>query len=1219
MKKLFTFLFALASSFSMYADQYYLVGGATDSGWSKGEWERSAVRAYSADGTTWVAAVKLTVGEGDNGRFKIPNSSGDWDGLWATSQGTVLTSEWSDLSTTNVNNVDYKFCVAEEGLYLVSFNTSTLKIKAEKLTEPSKDGDYYLISSVNDYYWFAAYIATDATNASKARLTANLSFEGKTFTPMASDKHKFKGEFDGNGHTIDYAIVNSDYSNIGLFCYADVAYIHDLVIGANSSFKGVAKVGGIIGFARDRSGDVTLKNVINEARVEATGSTDANAAGLVGCATDGTKIFATNCANTGEVRGQDGQCAAFTGWAQSGTTFTNCWNIGDIYNMQDNNSLYRGDGVSVSNCYDANGNESYRQGTKIARSTVASGELCFKLNGDQSSIVWYQTLGTDADVHPVPFSTGGHSQVYATGDVKCDGTLLGNNTFTNDASESATLSHSNANGWCTVCEKLDANYLIADGEGFYSIDTADKLHWFAELVNTVNQSAKAKLTADIDYTNYKQGFIGTSQGTPFRGVFDGQEHTIKVDIVNAGSTRTGLFAYINAATIRNLVVEGSATSAGNNCVGGLGGRSDGDGTLIENVIVKTAVSYTGSNPNNDATCGGFFANMEGQVTLKNCAFLGSIETGTAEGNGGLVGWAGGGGNNQYINCLVAPTQYTKNGNSADFARNNPQTVNCYKVGQDDARLATGEFCCMLNGEGDNWFQNLNEDAMPVPFSSHSKVYANASYTCDGTPKGAVVYSNVDEVSRDEHTVDNGFCTTCNSMTSYVADYMTPAEDGYYEISDNKQMRWFAAMIKDYRNVHNLTANEDCNAPVNARLMNDIDFTGVKDFAPIGGLWGQGNTRYNGTFDGQGYKITNLNINLEQNEVGIFGVIAEGAVIKNFTLSSSCSIKGNGAVGIVGKAWRAHDGEVRLESLGNEADITGAGNNVGGILGVNMRNGGYVKLYMTNCYSTGAIKGNDENGQLTGWSGDDAVLENCYAIGDMTSCDGFARLGLGSTVKNCFCDKNLTWNNHPTYVTVEQLASGEVAYKLGKAFGQTIGTDGHPVFNAPAVLYVGDAGYATMYDTTSGYELNGDAKAYVATLNDTWLDLTEVEGVPVATPVVLKGTYYNKVAANLPAISVSNDLKGTDTDIEADGTMYVLAKLDGKAGFYKAEGTIAAGKAYYQSTSGVKAFYFEGGDATGISDVNVNLNEDNAIYNIAGQRLQKMQKGINIVNGKKVLF
>lgn len=1073
----------------------------------------------------------------------------------------------------------------------------------------SQENGVYKISTAQDLVDFATLVNGGTGNAN-AVLTTDIDMTGITsWTPIGQDAKDYKGHFDGQGHRIKNLTVNNygKYNNQALFGQAvGGAIIENVIIDASCTIKGAAFTAGILGHVW---GDgVIVRNCGNEGTIEGSAG---NSAGIIGCSE--RIVHIENCYNTGSIKGSHESAAICSWMGANASTIKNCFNSGTVTGQDGNNRMYRKGEVVGQNLYDING----LQATAFTSEQLASGELCFKMNGDQSSIVWYQTLGTDADVHPVPFSTGGHSQVYATGDVKCDGTLLGNNTFTNDASESATLSHSNANGWCTVCDKLDANYLKADGEGFYSIDTADKLHWFAELVNTVNQSAKAKLTDDIDYTNYKQGFIGTSQGTPFRGVFDGQEHTIKIDIVNAGSTRTGLFAYINAATIRNLVVEGSATSAGNNCVGGLGGRSDGDGTLIENVIVKTAVSYTGSN--SDATCGGFFANMEGQDTLKNCAFLGSINTGTSEGNGGLVGWAGSGNGNKYINCLVAPVEYTQKGNSADFARYSPQTVNCYKVGQDDARLATGEFCCMLNGEGDNWFQNLTEDAMPVPFSSHSKVYANASYTCDGTPKGAVVYSNVNEVSRDEHTVDNGFCTVCNSMTSYVADYMIPAEDGYYEISDNKQMRWFAAMIKDYRNVHNLTANEDCNAPVNARLMNDIDFTGVKDFAPIGGLWGQGNTRYNGTFDGQGYKITNLNINLEQNEVGIFGVIAEGAVIKNFTLASSCSIKGNGAVGIVGKAWRAHDGEVRLESLGNEADITGAGNNVGGILGVNMYNGGYVKLYMTNCYSTGAIKGNDENGQLTGWSGVDAVLENCYAIGDMTSCDGFARLGLGSTVKNCFCDKNLTWNNHPTYVTVEQLASGEVAYKLGKAFGQTIGTDGHPVFNAPAVLYVGDTGYATLFDTTSGYELSGDVKAYVAVLNNTWLDLTEVEGVPASTPVVLKGTYYNKVAANLPAISVPNDLKGAATDIEADGTMYVLAKVEDKVGFYKAEGTIAAGKAYYQSTSGVKAFYFGGGDATGISDVNVNLNEDNAIYNIAGQRLQKMQKGINIVNGKKVLF
>jgi hypothetical protein len=86
-------------------------------------------------------------------------------------------------------------------------------------------------------------------------------------------------------------------------------------------------------------------------------------------------------------------------------------------------------------------------------------------------------------------------------------------------------------------------------------------------------------------------------------------------------------------------------------------------------------------------------------------------------------------------------------------------------------------------------------------------------------------------------------------------------------------------------------------------------------------------------------------------------------------------------------------------------------------------------------------------------------------------------------------------------------------------------------------------------------------------------------------------------------------------------MYILANGADGVGFYKAEGTIPAGKAYFQSTSGVKAFFFDGDDATGISLMEDGRSqmEDGAIYNIAGQRIQKMQKGINIINGKKVLF
>ena len=41
-------------------------------------------------------------------------------------------------------------------------------------------------------------------------------------------------------------------------------------------------------------------------------------------------------------------------------------------------------------------------------------------------------------------------------------------------------------------------------------------------------------------------------------------------------------------------------------------------------------------------------------------------------------------------------------------------------------------------------------------------------------------------------------------------------------------------------------------------------------------------------------------------------------------------------------------------------------------------------------------------------------------------------------------------------------------------------------------------------------------------------------------------------------------------------------------------------------------------ATDIIDVNKTSNSDNSIYNLQGQKLETVSKGINIVNGKKVV-
>ena len=113
----------------------------------------------------------------------------------------------------------------------------------------------------------------------------------------------------------------------------------------------------------------------------------------------------------------------------------------------------------------------------------------------------------------------------------------------------------------------------------------------------------------------------------------------------------------------------------------------------------------------------------------------------------------------------------------------------------------------------------------------------------------------------------------------------------------------------------------------------------------------------------------------------------------------------------------------------------------------------------------------------------------------------------------------------------------------------------------------------------------------------------------------------KVTCSVPLENIAgNVLKGAKEDIDAVGK-YVLAKPEGEeVGFYRAgSGIIKAGKAYLDVVAPVKVYYFFGDDATAIKTIeNGQQTSEGPIYNVAGQRLGKMQKGINIVGGKKIL-
>ena len=172
--------------------------------------------------------------------------------------------------------------------------------------------------------------------------------------------------------------------------------------------------------------------------------------------------------------------------------------------------------------------------------------------------------------------------------------------------------------------------------------------------------------------------------------------------------------------------------------------------------------------------------------------------------------------------------------------------------------------------------------------------------------------------------------------------------------------------------------------------------------------------------------------------------------------------------------------------------------------------------------------------------------------------------------------------------------------------------------------IGAAGYATLFCAGSDLEIPKGVKAYTGTVNDEWLTLNEVKGkIPAGTAVVLKGEqgmYELQKTTDADAVS-ENDLKGTTEPLVADGTQYILYEKGGVTAFYQATpgSTIPAGKAYIETDgAGVKGFFFAD-DATAIEETlsNSPLKDEN-IFNLAGQRLNKMQKGINIVGGKKVL-
>jgi len=161
----------------------------------------------------------------------------------------------------------------------------------------------------------------------------------------------------------------------------------------------------------------------------------------------------------------------------------------------------------------------------------------------------------------------------------------------------------------------------------------------------------AYLMTDISVDINKR--VGTNS-SPYRGTFEGNGHTINLNIISGYGQTATLFFYVGSSTFRNLNLTGTVSGSLAYTASLITYAKTGSNVTIENC--NSTVNLT-SSYKDLAYMGGFVGKIDsGRLTFNNCRFAGSFTGVDTWGNGGFVGDAVGDQSRVTINnCLFAPT------------------------------------------------------------------------------------------------------------------------------------------------------------------------------------------------------------------------------------------------------------------------------------------------------------------------------------------------------------------------------------------------------------------------------------------------------------------------------------------------------------------------------------------------------------------------------------
>ena len=274
---------------------------------------------------------------------------------------------------------------------------------------------------------------------------------------------------------------------------------------------------------------------------------------------------------------------------------------------------------------------------------------------------------------------------------------------------------------------------------FFPIRTAEDWHDFAVKINNAQntEDINARLYADIEVSEH----VGVDPGAYYRGIFDGNGHTVTFNKSDWTEEYMAPFRYVGNATFRSLHTAGTISSS-NKFVGGLIAEVlEGSTVFIENCRSSMTIN---SGVNGDATNGGFIGVIRpsSRVIIRTSEFDGSFTGDNCHSNGGFVGWPDG--SHVIIdNCLFAPTTIsTKTTNCETWTRNSKNItltlINSYAVSEYSPFITIRnagdwhKFAVMINDAANQYDVNAVLDA-DIEVSEHVGVTEGATFrgTFDG--------------------------------------------------------------------------------------------------------------------------------------------------------------------------------------------------------------------------------------------------------------------------------------------------------------------------------------------------------------------------------------------------------------------------------------------------------------------------------------------------------